>query len=545
MENPLAWRPHLRSVLLLVNILILALPLGGIAILRLYESELIRQTESELIAQGVILSAAYREQIIRALLPHRDSSPRRETGFHYGERAATRWLTRPNPDWPLDPMPPTLDLARDRVLPPASKARIPPVRADAVAIAAAKRVEPILRKASRVTLAGIRILDFRGTVVASTGSESYMSLAEREEVRRALKGERVSLLRERTLDEPTPSLASISRRTRVRVFVALPVILNKRVVGVVVLSRTPMDILKALHLNRYYLIGGGIAIIGLVVLVTLVTSLTISRPVSALITQAEQVARGEQNAASPLAKPGTYEVAQLSQALAEMSLMLEKRANYIRTFASNVSHEFKTPLTSMRGTIELLRDHLDEMQRENRDRFLQMLEDDTERLDKLVRRLLDLARADMVRPGNERADVREVLDRVVQRYNESGLSIDLRHDSRVTTVSMAPETFESIIANFLDNARQHGGDKVTVTLSTKSGGTKEEPLVEVAIRDTGSGVCESDLDRIFKPFFTTARAKGGTGLGLSIVQTLVSAHGGTVEVEPSRKGGSFVVRLPV
>ncbi len=540
----MTWRPHLRTVLLLVNTLVLLLPLAGIAILRLYESELIRQTESELIAQGAIVAAAYREEVKRILAEHRQSEEDARPFLPYGSPVDEALKSRPNPDSPLNPLAPKLDLARDHVRPPAEEALPPPEAPDTLASRAAERIQPILTEAGRVTLAGIRITDFRGTVVASTGSEMGLSLLVRGEVSRALKGQPVSLLRERFPDRPTPPLESISRSTRVRVFEALPVILDDRVIGAVVLSRTPLDIMKALYLNRVYLIGGGVSIIAVVILVSALTSLTISTPVSALIRQARQVAEGEQNAAVPLARPGTYEVDELSKALAGMSVVLEKRADYIRAFASNVSHEFKTPLTSMRGTIELLRDHLDEMPRENRDRFLEMLDADTERLERLVRRLLDLARADVFRPGNERANVQEVLERVTERYRASGLPVTLRHDSNAATVSMASETFESVMANFLDNARQHGGEAVRVTLITRSKGTAESSVVEIEIRDTGKGIAEADIDRVFKPFFTTARAAGGTGLGLSIVDTLVQAHGGQVIVRPDEKGGCFLVKLP-
>ncbi len=537
-------RPHLRTVLLLVNTLVLLLPLAGIAVLRLYESELIRQTESELIAQGAIVAAAYREEVRRILGEHPGADGNTPPSPGYGSPVDEACGNLENPDSPLNPMAAKLDLARDDVRPPAEDAVTASEPADLSALQAALKIQPILSEAGRVTLAGIRVTDYRGTVVASTGSEMGLSLLTREEVSRALKGQPVSLLRERFPDRPAPPLESISRRTRVRVFAALPVILNDRVIGAVVLSRTPLDIMKALYLIRFHLLGGGVIIWAVVILVSILTSLTITRPVSALIRQARQVADGAQNAAEPLAKPVTYEVDQLSKALASMSIILEKRADYIRAFASNVSHEFKTPLTSMRGTIELLRDHLDEMPRENRDRFLEMLDEDTGRLERLVRRLLDLARADVFRPGNESADVHEILERLVQRYRASGLPVDLCHDAKAATVSMAPETFDSVIANFLDNARQHAGEAVEVRMATRAGGTAESPFVEIEITDTGKGIPEPDIDKVFRPFFTTARASGGTGLGLSIVDTLVRAHGGQTEVGPGGRGGCFLVRLP-
>ena len=403
----------------------------------------------------------------------------------------------------------------------------------------------MLHEASLTTLAGIRVTDFRGVVVGSTRGETGMSLLQREEIQKALTGRHVSLLRDRILTEPAPPLASVSRRGRVRVFVAMPVVYEDRVLGVVALSRTALDIPKALYQNRRYLVLGASVIIAVVIMVSLLTSLTVSRPVTALIQQAEQVARGERSAAVPLAKPGTYEVDRLSRALADMSVILEKRADYIRAFASNVSHEFKTPLTSMRGTVEILRDHFDRMTEEERQRFFGILEDDTARLGRLVGRLLDLARADVFKPGTERTTVVNVLDNVVERSRAAGMPVTLDLDPRVETVSMAPETFESIVSNLLDNARQHGGEGVSVSVATKERVTDSSRFVDLIVSDTGKGICKADEEKVFRPFFTTARSTGGTGLGLSIVQALAAAHGGTVSLEPSTSGTRFRVILPL
>ena len=138
----------------------------------------------------------------------------------------------------------------------------------------------------------------------------------------------------------------------------MPVIEGDRVLGAVLLSRTPLDLSKALYRNRFYLIGGGAVILIVICGVTVLTTLLITRPVKALIHQAERVTTSNKGAvAVPLTNPGTYEVDLLSKALAQMSATLEKRADYVRSFASNVSHELKTPLTSIRGTVELFKDH--------------------------------------------------------------------------------------------------------------------------------------------------------------------------------------------
>ncbi len=537
-------RPHLRTVFLLVNLLILLLPIGGIAVLRIYESELIRLTESELIAQGAFVSALFRDELLRVL---NSGNPGTEAPDiqKYGVPVDPRLAKLVNPNEPLRPLQPKLDLARDRVRPPAPPPELPDVPADRYALAAAERLNPMLHEASLTTLAGIRVTDFRGVVVGSTRGETGMSLLSREEIHKALTGRHASLLRDRILTEPAPPLASVSRRGRVRVFVAMPVVHGDRVLGVVALSRTALDIPKALYQNRRYLVLGASVIVVVVILVSLLTSLTISRPVTALIRQAEQVSKGERSAAVPLAKPGTYEVDRLSRALAEMSLILEKRADYIRAFASNVSHEFKTPLTSMRGTVEILRDHFDQMTADEKQRFFGILEEDTERLGRLVGRLLDLARADVVKPGTERTRILQILENVAERYRGGGMPVALVLDPHVETVSMAPETFESIISNLLDNARQHGGEEVSVTLATKARVTDSSRFVDLIVSDTGKGISRADEEKVFRPFFTTARSVGGTGLGLSIVQALVAAHGGTIALEPSTSGTRFRVTLPL
>jgi len=411
-------------------------------------------------------------------------------------------------------------------------------------MAAAERIKPLLMAAGKVTLAGIRVTDHQGIVVGSTREELGLSILAREEVSRALNGEIVSIMRERILDQPTPPLESVSRRGRVRVFVALPVLFNDRVIGAVVLSRTALDVLKGLYLNRSYLLWGGLVLIGAVVLVSVLTALTISRPVSALILQAEQVTQGEQKASMPLARPGTFEIDRLSKALVAMSLKLEQRAEYIQTFASSVSHEFKTPLTSMRGAVELLKDHLDEMSQEDRGRFLQMLEQDTARLDRMVKRLLELARADVLKPGKHYANAREALETLVERFTAAGLRVRARIDKGVDKVCMPGEVFDAIVSNLLDNVRQHGGEEVRAELTAAAAGSDGKEYLELAISDTGPGISPADAERVFKPFFTTAREQGGTGLGLSIVKSLVDAHGGDISIEAGNSGAIFHIRIP-
>jgi len=540
------WHPRLVSVFFAVNLLIFLLPLGGIAILGLYESELIRRTETELYMQGAFVASIYRTELLKRLAEDEAPGGQGPLLSNYGlaVRAPRAPLNNSEDLW--TPVEPSLDIARDRILPPAPEALQPDAPADALALMAAEQVTPILMSAQKVTLTGIRVTDYRGVVVASTRTDVGRSLLGQEEVRRALRGKHASVLRQRVGEGPTPPIDSISRGSGVRVFVAMPVIEDDRLLGAILLSRTPLDLSKALYKNRFYLVTGGAVILLVLCAVTALTTLLVTRPVKALIRQAEEVTLSNKAAvAVPLSRPGTYEVDLLSKALARMSGTLEKRANYIRTFASNVSHEFKTPLASIRGTVELLKDHFTDMSPDDRSNFLHILEQDADRLTMLVRRLLDLARAEVAQPSSEQTRVAELFDRVARRFRSDGLKVTVEVSPEMQPVAMAPEVLESILSNLVDNARQHGSPNVNVHLSAHQQNDGERDLVLITVQDDGPGVPESDRDRIFTPFFTTARKTGGTGLGLSIVQALVVAHHGDIALEKSLSGARFQLRLPV
>ncbi len=547
MSGRLLRRPRLRTVLLLVNLLILLLPLGGIAALGLYESELTRGTEAELLAQGALVRGLFREAYLRAA-----GQPGLQGA---SSRSASGTIDAP------EVLTPTLDTSRDSIAPRPPPAIAPGVPADPVGVAAGAAIEPVIEAAARETLTGIRIVDRSGIVVASTGTEKGMSIAAREEVAGALQGRRVSLLRQRISDEPPPRLASLSRGQRYRVVVALPVAVEGRgVIGAVVLVRTPLDIAKALYVNRKPLLVGAVALLAVVVAVSTLTSLTIVRPARRLMERAERVARGERDVAVEIPEPGTREMAHLSRTISAMARSLEQRADTIRSFASHVSHEFKTPLSTIRATSELLRDHVATMTSDERDRFLTILDESAERLERLVRRLLELARADVSRPSDDRADVSAVLSEAAEKARGAGLPVELSVSSDVGTIRMGRETLLEILGNLLDNARVHGGPSVTARLLARLDRSSSPPEVEISVVDDGPGISEANSGRVFTPFFTTARERGGSGLGLSIVRTLCEAHGGSIRLEdrsarvgqelaagsPERadSGATFVLRIP-
>lgn len=552
------WRPRIRDVLVIANLVVLLLPLAGIAWLRLFENELLRRTESELYAQGAFVTAAYRDALYTELSGRNPGQT--DVFAEYGRPIGDAFVEQAMPEDGLRFVPATLDRRRDPVLPAATDdAELPEAVPDPMAEAAGAYIQSMLLQAKLITLAGIRVVDFDGTEVANTRGEFGVSLLTWDEVPRALQGETVAFLRERRSDEPRPPLWSKSRRTRVRVFVAMPVIDGDRVLGAVVLSRTPVSLKRALYDNLWLLMGTFCVLVLTAIGLSWTLSVTIGRPLVRLAREAERIERGGSFRRAVVERPITQEVAALAEAVAAMAEALERRANAIRSFATSVSHEFKTPLSSLRGAVELLQDHA--MSEDERDHFLGVLDKESQRLERLVRRLLDLARADVERPVAFATDVRAVVEDALRelgpRCPETEAPADLE-DVGLTT--MPGDALESIITCLLTNARVHGlgrgGTQITVSLRRApepgDGSTDERSrearapahgaLIEVV--DDGPGVSTANVARIFDPFFTTARDEGGTGVGLAIVRTLAAAHGGRAWYAREAEHSCFRVWLP-
>lgn len=515
--------PRLRTVFVAVNVVLLLVPLSGVLLLRLYESVLVRRTEAELIGQGALVAAALRAEVKREVAGRGGGPP--------GPRLATGVVSA---EGGLAPLSARLDLARDEVLPaaPPAKAERP---AEPVVASAASRLSGLLREAEDVGLAGVRVVDPAGVVVASTGGEVGLSLSDRVEVQRALSGEPASVLRRRGQDEESPPLGALERSSKLRVVVALPVVSDGRSWGAVVLSRTPPSVLASLWRARAYLALWALAMLSIALALGAYTSRRVTRPVEQLIDRTERLARGDRTASEPLDRPGTEEIGRLSEAFSRMARTIEERSDYITSFAAQVSHEFKTPLTSIRAASELLREHAGEMTDAERERFLTNIQLDAERLGRLVVRLLELARADVSKPVAVWTKLPPLLEAVAARFRELGLDVELRRHEAAATARLPGDALETILANLLDNARRHGGDGVRVELAAEPDERAGIDGVRIEVRDDGPGISEANLSRVFTPFFTTARDTGGTGLGLSIVRSLLQAHGGTIDVT-SRPG---------
>lgn len=512
-------RPRLATILLIVNLTVVILPLGSLVFFRIYENQLVRQTEGELISQGAVLAAAYRQEIVT-----------READLsHYGV-AVTPMVGEIINGFKYVPILPRLDLTAASPKPDRPDGKRAETGPDKAAIAAGKVVTAIITEAQRSTLAGLKILDYRGVVVAAR-FERGLSFAHVAEVKTALSGKYASVIRHRKIKETLPTWSGISRGTGIRVFVAYPIIHADRLLGVAYLSRSPTSILQVLYAQRSKVILAVVTMMVMAALLAFLTSATISRPIRRLVRRMRAIAEGDKEAMQPMRRPGTQEMALLSKGVSDMSLSLDQRSQYIRDFAAHVSHEFKTPLTSIQGASELLVEHFDTMSDAERHKFLNNIKGDADRLEKLVTRLLELARADNLTPHGGHTHVAEALAGLKEKYP----LLDYRAEP--VCVSIDRDNFNTLFGNLLANSVHHKASKIQIDVDAV------DDQVVFTVKDNGEGISSANVGKIFTPFFTTRRNSGGTGLGLGIASSLAAAHGGRIEYLPTQSGTAFVVTL--
>lgn len=391
----------------------------------------------------------------------------------------------------------------------------------------------VLSEAKAQTLSGIQVVDSRGVVVATSGHVLGTDLGDDPVVAHALSGSPAMEVRARPPSEWHP-LGSKSRNARVRVFVAIPVTVDGDLLGAIVLSRTPRDQVQALyHMAPGIVSAGVVAAIGTAVFAG-IAAWVATRSLAMLGRGAERIAEGDFGGLAELTRPRRshlVEVSHTANAIVTMTERLRERLAYISEFASNVSHEFKTPIATLRGTIELIDDDRD-MSAEQRSRFLANAAREIERLERLVSGLLSLARADEA-SSRARVDLQDLVEDVAARYEVTPVG-------RAGVVIGDRSQLEAVVKNLIENARHHGGPGVTVSVEAASG----PGWTSLAVIDDGRGISEANLARVFDRFFTTDRAAGGTGLGLALVRAIAVRHGGDVTVDSRPGRTAFTVRLP-
>lgn len=314
----------------------------------------------------------------------------------------------------------------------------------------------------------------------------------------------------------------------------MPVVVNDKVAGAIYLSRTPNNIVKHLYDERWKVLLAAITVLGATLLIAFIFVRTISQPIHELIARTARIASGDRDAIHPLNHHGTQEMAELSDAFLDMARKLQARSDTIQTFATHVSHELKSPLTSIQGAAELLRDAGDDMDPAIKARFHDNIVADADRMNRLVQRLIELARAENANLTSETSSLGEALN-MLDPNPRLTIKVERGADLRFR---MSDENTAIVLSNLIDNSARHGAKSLSLSAVSANGS------VMIAASDDGPGISLNNRARIFEPFFTTRRDSGGTGMGLGIVAALIKAHEGSILLADTQSGARFDIHLP-
>ena len=266
-------------------------------------------------------------------------------------------------------------------------------------------------------------------------------------------------------------------------------------------------------------------------------------PLSQTARAAAAIAGGQLDTRLPAGQDS--DLAVLTSSFNFMADALQARIERDARFASDVSHELRSPLTTLAASLEVLEGRRDELPERSR-RALDLLSADVKRFQRLVEDLLEISRYDAGAAGVELEEIRlgELVEHAVPGAGLNGV-LDIDGDARDAVIRADKRRLERVVTNLLTNAERYGGGAIRV------GVRRHDEAVRLEVDDAGPGVPEAERERIFERFARGAAAAGrrtgsdGVGLGLSLVAEHVRLHGGRVWAEERPGGGArFVVELP-
>ncbi|MCW5683506.1 MAG: sensor histidine kinase [Pseudolabrys sp.] len=369
-----------------------------------------------------------------------------------------------------------------------------------------------------------------------------------EEVAQALNGLHASMVR-------------INDRGEVIVSVAVPVQRFRAVRGVLMLSTQGADIDDMVQAERLAIFKVFLVAAGVMFVLSLLLAGTIAGPMRRLADSAERVRRRIRSRVEiPDFTSRRDEIGHLSGNLRAMTDALYTRIEAIESFAADVAHELKNPLTSLRSAVETLPVARTE---DSRKRLLEVIQHDVKRLDRLISDISDASRldAELQRSDAAPVDLQRLLESLVATSNEvrntDNVTVSLRFEGGNGFEVIGHDLrLGQVVSNLIDNARSFSPPGGAVRVLCR----RVKDAVEIVVDDDGPGVPDDARERIFERFYTDRPHQGfgqNSGLGLSISKQIVEAHGGRIWVEnrtapaapdsdepPRVTGARFVVSLP-
>ena len=498
--------------LLAFNLLLVFLPAAGLLYLDIYEKQLLEAQERSMVQQGRVFAASM----------------------------SGRALSREEVDRVLRQLNRRLD------------ARLRVVDREGVVLGDTSRLGPRLAKlpaseappARRNTLyrVGAFLYDLYKRIALppepAVEPESPGSAArlEGKEIQSALSG------RYGRATRVTPGQRSVTLTS------AIPIESAGQVVGAVVVSQSTYRILQDLYAVRTAIFRVCVFSFAVAVVLSILVATTIARPIRLLRDEAEAILDRRGRLTRGFRGPRRRdEIGDLARALEELTRRLDDRLRSLESFASDVAHELKNPLASIRTATEMLAEVEDPRERR---RFLDVVQEEVARMEHQLSELAEVTRIDARLEAEEQVPVplNGLLARVAERFRmrENGrVNVLFEPPQEIVTVRASPDRLTQVFENVLENAASltADGGSARVTLQRSADGA-----ALVAVSDEGPGIPEAHRERIFERFFSYRPGdsdKRHAGLGLAIVKAIVEGYGGSVTAANNAdRGATFTIRLP-
>jgi two-component system sensor histidine kinase ChvG len=352
------------------------------------------------------------------------------------------------------------------------------------------------------------------------------------------------------LEGDTENAERVDEQNKLVLSVAVPIQRFREIYGVLFVSTEGGDIDDILREERAALIEVFLLAFAVMVGLSLYLSGTIAEPLRKLAETADRVRSGRAGRV-PLPEESTRrdEIGALSRSFNAMTRALYDRIDAIESFAADVAHELKNPLTSLKSAVEMYT-RADEASRK---KLLEIIRADVKRIDRLITDISDASRldAELSREESEPVDVARLLETIVEIYRLT----DLPHHVNLALAANLPfaatvmgrdERLGQVVRNLVDNAVSFSPEGGTVTVSAHC----EGPLVRIMVEDEGPGIPPDNLETIFERFYTERPADHefgkNSGLGLSIARQIANGLGGRIWAENRAQGGArFIIELPL
>jgi len=335
----------------------------------------------------------------------------------------------------------------------------------------------------------------------------------------------------------------------VTLYSAIPIRSADEVVGAVLVSQSTFSILEAIYEVRLGIFKVFLASVLIAIILSLTVSTTIARPLQQLSRRARQIVdRSGRLKRHFHASDRQDEIGELSRGLEQLTHRLERHIHFMESFSADISHELKNPLASIRSASEIVSD-LESPQ--ERAPFLQIIESEVARLERLLTELRDITSIDASLQAQNRDTVNlaELLPTIINglklRLRDS-VTLKLNCSAEPAHVLASSDRLTQVLENLLNNAVSFSPPTESIDIELRAG--MDEHILKIA--DRGPGIDSQNLEKVFYRFFSyrpelSASKNEHTGLGLAIVKSIVEGYGGSVRATNRRGGGAcFEVRLP-